>query len=183
MLPVEYRRAFVSQPEEAFRTLWDELAWQRRGSTPQREYYCNDVGAPYTYGKGAGVRTYEPQAWHPVVRRLQQQLARLCEVRFEVCFLNSYEDSSDHLGWHADDSAEMDPARPIAVVSLGAEREIWFREKGSPAVHKLKLEHGSLCLTAPGMQRTHERRIRHHASGGQLLCASEDQGVRQARLG
>ena len=82
---------------------------------------------------------------------------------FDVCFLNGYENGRDHLGWHADDSPEMDDARPIAIVSLGAEREIWFRDIRSYETginpEKLLLGNGSLCLMQPGMQDTHQHRI------------------------
>lgn len=158
--PVTYVAGFIADADEAFRALWNELAWERRGSTPRREYYCNDLGVPYVYGKGAGVREYLPQEGHPAIRAIREKLEARTGTRFEVCFLNGYEDQSDHLGWHADDSPEMDDARPIAIVSLGAEREIWFRPQADKlAVEKLKLEHGSLCLMHPGMQDTHYHRI------------------------
>ena len=38
-------------------------------------------------------------------------------VAYNVCFLNRYDDQRNHLGWHADDSPEMDHDHPIAVVS------------------------------------------------------------------
>lgn len=55
--------------------------------------------------------------------------------------------------------------RPIAVVSLGAEREIWFKPQGSKGldeVDKLLLKNGSICVMAPGMQDTHYHRIPKH---------------------
>ncbi|MNR71462.1 hypothetical protein D3C71_20880 [compost metagenome] len=158
--PVTYLPNFVPDADGAFRALWQELDWQRRGGTPRREYYANELPVPYVYGRGAGQREYLPQPWHPVMRDIQAALEAHSGFRFEVCFLNGYEDQSDHLGWHADDSPEMDDARPIAVVSLGAEREIWFRPQADrEAVERLKLGHGSLCLMAPGMQDTHYHRI------------------------
>ena len=42
------------------------------------------------------------------------------ELKFEVCFLNRYHDQSDHLGWHADDSPEMDDSRPIGIVRISS---------------------------------------------------------------
>jgi len=69
-VPVSYLEGFVPEPAVAFSELWRDLAWERRGSTPRREYYANDVGVPYVYGKGAGVREYLPQAWHPRMREL-----------------------------------------------------------------------------------------------------------------
>lgn len=158
--PFTYLPAFVAKPAEAFAALWTELDWQRRGNTPRREYYANDVGVPYVYGRGAGEREYLPQPWHPVMRDLQSQLEAYTGVRFEVCFLNGYENQKDHLGWHADDSPEMDDDRPIAIISLGVQREIWFcPQTDTKAVDKLALASGSLCLMAPGMQDTHFHRI------------------------
>lgn len=94
-----------------------------------------------------------------MIRSLRDQLEQLTKVKYEVCFLNGYRDGKDQLGWHADDSPEMDDARPIGIISLGAEREIWFRANESKDVTKLKLENGSLCLMNPGMQDTHQHRI------------------------
>jgi alkylated DNA repair dioxygenase AlkB len=162
-LPIKYLRNFVENPDEVFRALWDELAWLRLGSTPRREYFSTDIGKAYTYGRGAGVRTYEPQPWHPVTRALRDKLEDLTNTRFEVLFLNGYEDASDSLGWHADDSPEMDDARPIAIISVGAERDIMFTRKDTlkdTSKHtRMRLENGSLCLMLPGMQDTHVHRI------------------------
>jgi alkylated DNA repair dioxygenase AlkB len=162
-LPITYLPGFVDNPTETFNALWAELAWRRIGETPRREYYCNDFDKAYTYGRGAGVRTYERQPYHPAIMATRHKLENLTNTSFEVVFLNGYENSRDQLGWHADDSPEMDPNRPIAIVSLGAEREIWFTEQGDvrdPGKRTaLKLQHGSLCLMAPGMQRTHFHRI------------------------
>jgi alkylated DNA repair dioxygenase AlkB len=89
---------------------------------------------------------------------------------FDVVFLNGYKDQSDQLGWHADDSPEMDDNRSIAIISLGAEREIWFRKNGETLIHKLLLENGSVCLMLPGMQDTHQHRIpkANHAVGKRI---------------
>jgi alkylated DNA repair dioxygenase AlkB len=67
-----------------------------------------------------------------------------------------YEDGNDSLGWHADDDPGIDHTRPIAVITLGQGREIWFKEnvKGSHP-QRLFLEPGSLLLMHAGMQSTH----------------------------
>lgn len=157
---VSYAPNFVENPDRLFRTLWDELDWERRGATPRREYYCNEVDVPYVYGSGLGQRAYQPQVWHPLIADIKRQVEAVLGAHFEVAFLNGYEDSRDHLGAHADDSPEMDDSRPIAIVTLGAEREIWFMPNAAPKdVSKLLLQNGSLCVMAPGMQDTHKHRI------------------------
>ncbi len=159
---VLYTPKFVVDPDEAFRALRDELDWERRGSTPRSEYYINTLGdIPYKYGSGQGVREYLPRPMHPIIKSMLHELKVMTGgVTFDVCFLNRYHNQSDHLGWHADDSPEMDDTRPIAIVSLGVEREIWFRSIANPQdLYKKKLEHGSLCLMSAGMQDTHQHRI------------------------
>jgi len=163
--PITYVPKFVSDPDAAFVALRDELDWERRGDAPRCEYYCNDIPKPYVYGRGRGERLYEPRPYHPVILEIRKALEAHAGSTFEVCFLNRYLNQSDHLGWHADDSPEMDDARPIGVVSLGVEREIRFRRlpdrmSGPPMpIESLKLGHGSLCLMAPGMQDTHQHNI------------------------
>lgn len=158
--PVAYTAGFLADPSSIFEALWNELEWERRGVTPRREYYCNEIAVPYVYGRGAGVREYLPKAWHPALNAIKDAVERELATRFEVCFLNGYEDARDYLGWHADDSPEMDDARPIAIVTVGAEREINFRSiEARSEVDKLVLGSGSLCVMRAGMQDTHEHRI------------------------
>lgn len=165
LAPVSYYPNFVSDPDAAFARLRDDLDWERRSDAPRCEYYCNDVPEPYAYGVGRGRRLYEPRPYHPDILMIRQSLEQLTGAVFEVCFLNRYLDARDHLGWHADDSPEMDDARPIASISLGVAREIWFRPADSGAVgqdariEKLLLGHGSLCLMASGMQDGWQHRI------------------------
>lgn len=165
--PITYIPNFVVNPDEAFLALQNDLQWEQRDA-PRMEYYVNDFPKPYVYGRGRGQRTYFPQPMHPVISTIRKALEAHTGVVFEVCFLNRYLNQSDQLGWHADDSPEMDDSRPIGIVSLGVEREIWFRPN-SPLTpdsilstmdrQQVKLGHGSLCLMAPGMQDTWQHRI------------------------
>ena len=159
---IEYIPGFVSDPTMVFNESRNKLDWKRVDLVPRREYYSNESDVPYTYGTGQFARTYEVQPWHEEILNLQHKLNKEEKI-YDVCFLNGYENSKDQLGWHADDSPEMDHKRPIAIISLGAEREIWFKEKeannDSENIFKLKLQNGSLCIMKPGMQLTHLHRI------------------------
>lgn len=166
--PVLYIPDFVPKPYEALARLHDELEWERRPDVPRSEYYCNDSPHPYVYGRDRGRRLYEPRPYHPVILSIREKLETVTKGPLDVCFLNMYLDQSDQLGWHADDSPEMDDARAVVSVSLGVEREIWFRPKNSPKpesgkndpnVEKLLLQNGSAAIMQPGMQDTHQHRI------------------------
>jgi alkylated DNA repair dioxygenase AlkB len=157
--PITYIPDFVDGPDAVFVALRDGIEWERRDDAPRCEYYCNDFDQLYTYGRGAGVRTYCPKPYTDEILSIRQKLEELTGSSFEVCFLNRYLNQRDHLGWHADDSPEMCPKRPVVSVSLGVEREIWFKHKDGEEVEKLKLGHGSCCIMAEGMQKDFLHRI------------------------
>jgi alkylated DNA repair dioxygenase AlkB len=167
--PITYTPDWI-RPVDAdtlFHTLWNDLAWVRHDKVPRREYYVNRKGAAYSYGVMEFARTYESQIEHEAISLIWLNVTQRCMTPFDTVFLNGYENGSDHLGWHSDDSPEMDDERPIAIITLGAEREIWFRQRPDKANHlgelleveKVKLAHGSLCVMNPGMQDTHQHRI------------------------
>lgn len=163
--PVEYIPNFVDNPDEHFTRLQTELNWIRYTDVPRSEYFYNKFDKPYSYGRGRGKRTYQPQAKYPSIDYIQSLLEKHLNVVFDVCFLNRYHNQSDQLGWHSDDSPEMDDERPIITVSLGVEREIWFRKDPNKfhgldiTTQKQKLEHGSALVMLPHMQETWQHRI------------------------
>lgn len=155
-----YIPGFVASPDDTLRRLGSELDWERREDAPRSEYYCNDTPEPYAYGRGRGRRTYEVRPWHPEILAIRSKLEAECSCIFDTCFLNRYLNQRDHLGWHADDSPEMDDARPIVSVSLGVEREIWVRAKPKgQEIRKYKLGHGSAFIMPPGFQDAYMHQI------------------------
>jgi len=148
--------------------LWDTIPWENREGAPRYEAWMNDYCLPYTYGRGENARTYEAMSdWPMVADGVRGVLNSSFGLSFDCCFINGYAHQRQHLGWHADDSPEMDHEHPIAVVSFGAEREIWFRKTSlihvpgsiSGGIHQQLLGNGSLLLMHAGMQREWQHRI------------------------
>lgn len=184
---IKYIPNFLSkeQADFYFSKLTNEVPWKRVESTPRMEAFYSKLGKPYTYGSNGFERTYTPESWCAnSVDTINNIIDYVYETDFELCFLNRYLNQQDHLGWHADDSPEIDINRPIAVVSLGVEREIWFKPqychvchstekeltfaaricsvhpgKFTPNVEKQLLGHGSLLIMPAGYQQTHYHRI------------------------
>ena len=145
-----------STADAEFSRLWDELAWVQRDQAPRREYWMNVPNIPYTYGSGAYARTYEAQPWDDFIRFTMLELNEEFNAHLDCCFVNGYADQRQHLGWHADDSPEMNPSEPVIVISLGAEREIWYRDKANhDDITRVLLGHGSAFVMPAGMQQTH----------------------------
>jgi alkylated DNA repair dioxygenase AlkB len=137
------------------------LDWLRMTEARQ-EYFMSDVPRSYTYGKGEHAREYHSAPYSDVVRDIQDELNRF-GAAYNVCFLNRYDTQKHQLGWHADDSPTMDRDHPIAVVSFGAEREIWWKLQSAtgvvPPEDRQKLGHGSLFVMPAGFQDLYFHRI------------------------
>lgn len=164
--PFEYYEHFIPRDlaTEYFDRLLNELEWVHKDPLiPREEYYVHNLGLAYTYGSGKFARSYDSQPTHEVIETIRDSLKELLNVDFDVVFLNIYQHNRHHLGWHADNSPEMSDDHPIVTVSLGEEREIWFRPNDNvkDEIHK-KLHHGSACVMLPGMQDTHQHRIPKH---------------------
>jgi alkylated DNA repair dioxygenase AlkB len=157
--PILYIPNLVIDPDASFQALYDDLAWIRHENVPRDEYFCSLAEDSYTYGSGAYARTYFPQPWHPIIESILDGLISATGYVFDLCFLNRYQNSRDHLGRHSDnDPSIVDGA--IVSVSLGAERELRvFSLADSTVVEGQILAHGSAAIMLPGMQRTWEHSV------------------------
>lgn len=162
MMTPSYFADFVPYPDFNFMHLRDDLQWLEV-TEARKEYFMSDVSRSYTYGKGDYAREYHSNPYSPIVERMQADLNETTHCQYNVCFLNRYDTQKHQLGWHADDSPSMDSNHPIAVISFGAEREIWWKlqsDKGVvPAQQRCKLEHGSLFVMPAGFQELYFHRI------------------------
>lgn len=156
-----YYPKFVSEAiaNEQLEYMWNNLDWYQVENTPRREYWQNVYDVPYTYGSGRGVRTYEARPWDSYCAGLMYSLNRTFDCNMNCCFINGYSDEKDSLGWHADDSPEMNDDQPIISVSLGEEREIFTRNNETKEITKYMLGNGSAFVMPPGFQNTHEHKI------------------------
>lgn len=166
-----YISNFTTSPTVEY--LIDEIDWLQRTET-RGEAFMSHIPRSYTYGKGRGVRTYTSTSMHPDINRLMNRVnihldnISLGWGELNGVFLNRYMHQLHHLGWHSDDFEGMDHSAPIAVVSFGAAREIWWRKIGEQGVvpdnQRRLLENGSLFIMPPGFQETHQHRIPKHSA-------------------
>ena len=164
--PITIRDGFFPAADDRdMEQMWHYLELQRFDASyspvPRFEAWFNDVEAPYTYGAGNRARTYLPRRIPWVVSGMMDRLNNWASLDFNCWFVNGCVDQKDHLGWHADDSPEMDTKHPIAIVSIGADREIWFKPIGgtSDDVTKVPTENGRMIMMHATMQEAWLHRI------------------------
>jgi hypothetical protein len=134
------------------------LPWETK-RTARHELFLSDSQLSYSYGGKASCVKCDGRGWYPgpafsspvdcdscqgsgitrpsyhtkpltdPLRVVMDDLNDVLGSQFNAIFLNKYDDEKQHLGWHADDFEGMRQDQPIAVVSFGAEREIWLKDK------------------------------------------------------
>lgn len=148
----EYYKKIIDK--SLFDTILNEVPWVNKDA-PRDECFMSLKDLEYTYGKGF-TRTYKSTLMTDTVKLLMNLINETYGTKYDICFLNYYKTGKDHLGWHADDSPEMDSNHPIGVISFGAEREIWVKLKGEtgniPDNNKFLLEDSSLFIMPAGFQ-------------------------------
>ncbi len=133
-----------------------ELSWSqpsirlfgRQVSIPRLQSWVGDPEAFYTY---SGKRL-SPLPWHPVLATMADQLGQVVGAPFNSVLVNWYRDGQDAMGWHSDDEPELGPRPTIAMLSLGAQRELRFRQKDRRDSFNLALPHTSLLVMAGRLQ-------------------------------
>ncbi len=152
------------QSRDFFRRLEQEVEYQdssksrvrvfgRWHQIPRKQAGYGDPGVAYSFS-GTSVRA---KAWTPALQELRELVQRAAGIDYNLVLVNRYADGRDHIGEHKDDEKELDIDAPIASLTLGAERDFYFkhesaRKKSSSAkIDKvtLVLKDGSLLLMRP----------------------------------
>ncbi len=156
---------FSTYWDDIYEELLNEVPWVNRDA-PRDECFMATESKEYTYGKSGYSRTYNSVPFHPEVTRCMSAVNFDTNSTYNVCFLNYYKSEKEHLGWHSDDSPEMDIDHPIAVVSFGAARYIWTKPKDFkgeiPDKDRYMLSSGSLFIMPAGYQKEFMHRIPKH---------------------
>jgi len=155
-----YTRGWLDRPaaDALFEKLIVDVPWERHRirlfgreiEAPRLSCWIGDPDAGYPYSRV----WYAPRSWPEALRALRARLREDTGFDFNGVLANRYRGGADGMGWHSDDEPEIDANAPIASVSLGATRRFVLRRRDDHAdKHAIDLEHGSLLLMPPGMQR------------------------------
>ena len=105
-------------------------------------------GVPYCY---SGI-TYPIAPVPEPVAALMDRLAERLGWRPNNCLANFYSDGTSTMGFHSDSTEELEPGTGVAIVSLGAEREITFRAADKSFTVEYPLVSGSLLYMTAEVQ-------------------------------
>jgi alkylated DNA repair dioxygenase AlkB len=96
----------------------------------------------------------------PLLATARERVEAFLGEDFTSVGLNYYRDGRDSVAWHNDHLADMPPQPTIALLSLGATREMRVRTKRRPRViHGIDLDAGSLFVMSGRSQEFWEHTI------------------------
>lgn len=152
-----YIHPFVQNSDELMSEMLKDALWN-----PMASRSVASFGVVY-----AGLKSYATSGASFRSPPLPECLLRLChEIKqrfgFEPnnCLLNYYENDRSKIGFHSDSIAEIAVETGIAILSLGAERELSFRHARDFTVSGGKvLQNGSLFYMTREMQRDWQHAI------------------------
>lgn len=135
-----------------FVRLRDGVAWH----SEQRPMYDRIVDVPRLM---ATVALDEADVDHPL-RVQSARIATVAPAGYSHIGLNYYRDGHDSVAMHHDRTHHLADGAPIAILSLGAPRDMLIRRqaKGARAL-RITLEPGSLLVMSHASQFTHEHGI------------------------
>ncbi len=134
-----------------FRDLMDAVAW----SSEKMRMYDKLVDVPRLT---AWYR--DPDPLPETLAVIRARVGALLGVRFNAVSLNYYRDGADSVAWHSDHDEDLVADPVVALVSLGAVREMQLRPKVPPRrLLRCDLEPGSILAMSGDVQSYWEHHI------------------------
>jgi len=135
-----------------FAQLRDGIAWH----SERREMYGREVDVP----RLTASFLLDDPALPAAVREASDAVLGLTNIAFNSAGLNLYRDGHDSVAPHNDHLEELERGYPIALLSLGATRQMTIRAKQPPRrVLHVDLEPGSLLLMSWRTQHHYDHAI------------------------
>ena len=113
--------AFLEDHSTLYRALLDSVEWNHAMAARKTASF----GIPYNYSR----MTYPAAPMHPELVPVVDKLQKRLGITFNNCLLNLYETGDNTMGFHSDDTANLQPGTGVAIVSLGHSRHITYRHK------------------------------------------------------
>ena len=138
---------FIGQAvaDQLYCRLVAEVDWDQRMKS--RKTAC--FGQPYD---DSGL-AYQVRPMHPLLVLVLAQVSHALGFVPTNCLLNYYPDGDSTMGYHSDATHNLDANSGIAIVSLGASRELSFRHKHDHSQRAgFVLPHGSLFYMSQATQ-------------------------------
>lgn len=156
---VRYIEKFVADPADLLNSLIETVNWDERMASRKTASF----GIAYNYSGMTYPEIAMPESLRQICEKIQSELG----FTPNNSLLNYYLDGSSSMGFHADQTENLLAGTGIVIVSLGAERNLTFREIENKE-HKIgyPLPSGSLIYMPQEVQHFWQHAILRTAAVG-----------------
>lgn len=148
-----YYPALLGAPES--RRLFEHLSRSLTWNQDTMWMYDHTVAVPRLHAHFA-----EGEPMPEEIEAVRARVESLLKDRFNSAHLQYYRDADDSVSWHSDHTEDLIDRGMVAIVSLGAVREMRVRSKARPRrTFTCPLEPGSLFVMAGRAQEFWEHHI------------------------
>lgn len=110
----------IERPQELYAELLHTVEWDERMKARKTASF----GVSYNYSQITYPHREFPRMMEPMLDVIEAQL----DFRPNNCLINFYLDGKSTMGWHSDQTDILEDHTGVAIVSLGDERSLRFRE-------------------------------------------------------
>ncbi|MDX1811708.1 MAG: alpha-ketoglutarate-dependent dioxygenase AlkB [Gammaproteobacteria bacterium] len=115
---------------------------------PRVQTWYADPGILYNFS----YKLHNQRDWTPALKHLRQSIETFSGHSFNSVLINYYRDGQDRVDWHSDNERELGAQPMIASLSLGADRNFYYKNKRTAEQGSVLLTKGSLLLMYPEFQ-------------------------------
>jgi len=142
---LEFIDHFVTNPHVLFELFKNKIHWDTRMKARKTASF----GISYNY---SGF-TYPQVKMHPSLEIICKNIKKQFGYYPNNCLLNYYENGDSSMGYHSDSIKELQQETGVAIISLGAERKISFKNKQTPElIFKYLLKNGQAIYMDQAIQ-------------------------------
>lgn len=153
---------FISDADTLFTKIKDSVEWDERIKARKTASF----GVPYNY---SGI-TYPQKNMPFYLINLCREINRSIGFLPNNCLMNYYPDGSSSMGFHSDNSEELEHGTGIVIVSLGNQRHIIYRLiKNKELKVKYALTPGALLYMDKNIQNEWQHAIPKEKGVGERI--------------
>jgi len=143
--PIFLKHDFLPNADTLFTQLKNEVIWDER----MRARKTASFGVAYDYSQIAYAPTIIPDFLQIICKAIEGELGFLPNN----CLLNFYTNGNSSMGFHSDSTDDLAAGSGVAIISLGSQRHITYRNKADKTQEfTYPLPPGSLLYMSAAIQ-------------------------------
>lgn len=155
---IDHAPSWLAGADTLFAQLLECLPWRQRRSIPMFDQLVDEPRLVHWCSIGSGEPAV-PELDLPILDHIGRQLGEHYRVAFDSIGFNLYRDGNDSVAWHGDRHRNVVTDPIVAIVSVGAGRNLRLRPRGGGASRSWELGYGDLFVMGGACQHDWEHAI------------------------